>query len=118
MLSSVFRRVGAWGALAAFAASFALPILSTRHLVPDVDEGSRLAVHAEQQVGMPEGTGADEHCAVCHWMRAVAGASAPAVAVFATWLPPAEPVATGSPDRQGRTAVPAVPSRAPPARLA
>lgn len=118
MLSSVFRRVGAWGALAAFAASFALPILSTRHLVPDVDEGSRLAVHAEPQVAVPGGTSGDEHCAVCHWMRAVAGASTHSGTVFVTWFLPSDPVTAGSSDRQGRTAVPAVPSRAPPARLA
>lgn len=117
MLGGAFRRVGAWGALVAFMASFALPVLSTRHLAPDADDGLWLSIHTDQQLTVPVQTGADEHCAVCHWMRAVAGASAQALVVSVSWLPPSRLLPAGSCDRRGRTAVPAVPSRAPPARL-
>lgn len=117
MLSGVVRRVGAWGSLLAFAASLALPVLSTRHLAPDADDGVRLSFNMGERLDLPAETGSDEHCAVCHWMRAVAGASVGALGVQLTGFITSQPTLADSSDRQGRTAVPAGPSRAPPARL-
>jgi hypothetical protein len=68
------RHFSALFALAAFVASFALPFAAPRHAwIVDPDAGWDVPVLAG---GAPEFSAAGEaptgeHCAICHWMRAL-----------------------------------------------
>jgi hypothetical protein len=112
------RHFWALVALAAFVASFALPFAAPRHAwIVDPDAGWAVPVLA----GTPEfATRADtpegEHCAICHWMRALGnslpGATMRRLALAPPARPPAAPVIIPRPffafDR---------PARAPPVSL-
>lgn len=75
-------------ALASFAASLALPFGAARHLTFDDDAAcgfETLAVgHSRTQFETPQPSPQVGHCALCHWLRAVAGARpGPAVLIDA-----------------------------------
>ncbi len=70
------RRVVALAALVTFATSLALPLVSTRHALaddPDVGWGGRplVSAHAVARLNALIPSDASEHCAICHWMRAL-----------------------------------------------
>jgi hypothetical protein len=111
------RRVVALAVITAFAGGLVLPALSARHASPDAEDRRATSARTMLLVSEAGPVEADEHCPVCHWLRAISGAFALApVVVSAT---PAVEVLRLTPtaDRRGRSEVPAVPSRAPPARV-
>jgi hypothetical protein len=114
------RHFSALFALAAFLASFALPFVAPRHAwVVDPDAGWGVAVLAGMgapEVTAPVGAPEGEHCAICHWMRALGnsmvGASMRRLAVAVPRPTPAAPVETpAAPFTSDR------PARAPPVSL-
>ena len=118
MRTPAIRRLAAWGLVLSFVGSFALPAISARHVTPDADDGFRAAGPCQELVRAPDGQPADAHCAICHWLRAISGASAQAAASTAAGLGAASVHAVRPESRQGRSEVPALPSRAPPASRA
>jgi hypothetical protein len=113
------RRLATWGLLLIFSGSLALPAISIRHTTPDVDDrvlsgyGRRAALATPDDV-----SDAGDHCAVCHWLLAISGATAQAPLTIAAAASPATPAVSRPIARLGRSEVPAIPSRAPPARFA
>ncbi|HEX5217050.1 MAG TPA: hypothetical protein VFV98_16420 [Vicinamibacterales bacterium] len=104
--------------MAVLVAAQGLPALSSRHLFADADAGGPvLAIgHTAAQFEAVRTPVADEHCAICHWMRAVNGAApgSPLATSIATDL---EAVATvGRPTGYALDLAAEQPSRAPPAR--
>src|SRR5262245_24424439 len=93
-MRSLGLRVRAWIGLITFLGSLALPIASPRHLTFDDDAACApaeiTAVHAQTQVGAATKTPAPGHCPLCHWLRAVGGATVGAGAVALAWLEPQE----------------------------
>jgi hypothetical protein len=72
-------RARAWLALAAFVCSFALPLAATRHSLQADDVACNLtAASAGAEATLRDApAGSDEdHCPLCHFQRAVGGASA------------------------------------------
>jgi len=70
------RPVTALVALVAFALSFGLPFMAPRHAwVDDPDSGwvglPPIGAGGAPQVAAAGATSDGEHCAVCHWMRAL-----------------------------------------------
>lgn len=67
------RHFSALVALAAFVASFALPFVAPRHAwIVDRDAGWDVPILAgSPEFSAPAGNPGDEHCAICHWMRAL-----------------------------------------------
>ncbi|HYN08335.1 MAG TPA: hypothetical protein VES67_13205 [Vicinamibacterales bacterium] len=66
----------AWFVLVVFAASLALPYLTPRHASLSDDAACTTTVlpgDAEQRIEGDRPARSDGHCAVCHWLRAVAG---------------------------------------------
>lgn len=113
MLLSVKRAI-AWAVLTAIAGTWCLPVVSGRHLAPDAED--RLApVRTEFSLDAAGGEAADLHCPVCHWLHALSGAFTQPSFSPDVLLRDAALAAAPSADRQGRSQVPALPSRAPPA---
>ena len=113
------RHFSAFVALAAFVASFALPFIAPRHAwIVDPDAGWDIpALAGTPQVAMPAEEPGGEHCAICHWMRALGhslvGAPMRRLAVASPPRMPAAPVTIP------RTFVASDrPARAPPVSIA
>jgi hypothetical protein len=109
-------RLRAWLALVAFVGSFLLP-LAVNHIVWDDDlgDGRPLSGHAPVQFDAATGSAQADHCALCHWWRAIGHANAGPAADASVWLQPderREPLTVASPDH---LVVRDRPSRAPPA---
>jgi len=112
------RRLRVWITLAAFLGTFAVPVATLGHFTADDDAAcgqiSPVAGHLTTQFESPQAAPPLEHCALCHWLRAVGGASPSVprvVAVVATLnrvAPPAAERAAESPVVSQRS------SRAPP----
>jgi len=117
-MSSRFR---ALIAVTAFVGSLALPFVSARHFLFDDDAacGQPSFANAPSTAILDVATPAapPQHCPLCHFQRAVGGASPSPPIVASSWLsagPALVPVAPQSP----RTSVVVErPSRAPPAVL-
>jgi hypothetical protein len=113
------RHFSALVALAAFVASFALPFVAPRHAwIVDLDAGWDVPVLAGAPAfTTPTDARDGEHCAICHWMRALGsslvGATMRRLAFASPPRIPAAPVAMPRTffafDR---------PARAPPASIA
>ena len=113
------RHFSALVALAAFVASFALPFAAPRHAwIVDPDAGWDVPVLSGSPVFTTPSQARDgEHCAICHWMRALGsslvGATMRRLAVAPPPRTPATPVAIPpalfTSDR---------PARAPPSSIA
>ena len=115
----MWRRALAWIVVAVLVAAQGLPALSSRHLFADADAecGPVLAIgHTAAQFEAVRTPLADEHCAICHWMRAVNGAApgSPLAALVATDLQAV--VTVGRPTGYALDLAADTPSRAPPAR--
>ena len=69
------RRAAAWLALFAFAAGLILPASVAVHAPDDADAAwgaaRLLASHAQTQVEPVRPPTDDDHCAICHWLRAL-----------------------------------------------
>ena len=109
------RRLAAWVAVTAFLGAFLLPLVSVHVGDPDVAESISLAPsHPVDQIEAAQPPVRGDHCPLCHWLRAISGLSAGAVASSSAWL---EPVALKAPAPAQQVESPAIfsgPSRAPP----
>lgn len=92
MVRSVSLRLRALAALATFVGSLSLPLVSFSHLLQDDDRacGSVLLAlgHPWAQLEAPHPSLPADHCALCHWLRAVGGARTSGVVTTHTWLEP------------------------------
>ena len=113
------RHFSALVALAAFVASFALPFAAPRHAwIVDPDAGWDVPVLAgTPQFTAPTEAREGEHCAICHWMRALGSSLVGATMRRLAFAPPPRlPVAP--------VAIPRTffasdrPARAPPSSIA
>jgi hypothetical protein len=120
-MTPVGHRVRAWVALLAFLGGLALPFLNSKHFGADDDAAcgqvSLYSGHTRLEFRAEPPPAPRDHCALCHWQRAVGGASpASPLAAFSNLAPdalrpvPATRVAGASAVRQR-------PSRAPPASI-
>lgn len=114
----MWRRALAWIVVVVLVAAQGLPALSSRHLFADADAGGPVlaAGHSAAQFEAVHTPVADEHCAICHWMRAVNGAApgVPLAVLVATDLHAV--VTVGRPTGYALQLAAETPSRAPPAR--
>jgi hypothetical protein len=117
MVFRIARRLTAWGVVLTVAGSLVLPAVSARHLTPDADDMLVLGVARAGEIdliGPIQQPPLEDHCAVCHWLCAFSGASVRSTVSPAAWLASGPAPAAQISARQGRSAVPAGPSRAPP----
>jgi hypothetical protein len=121
MAPSLGLRLRALLALSVFSISLSLPLLSFGHFTFDDDRAcesislvspvSKPGVQIEPlRQSLPP-----DHCALCHWLRAVGGSRTTAVTTIEAWLEPSPTVLVSSPTWHSVSVVPHVPSRAPPA---
>ena len=113
---SVRSRLVAWFALTVFVGSLGLP-LAVRHLAWDDDlgDGRPISGHPAAQVDAGQPSASSDHCALCHFWRAMGSAAAGLIQDNTIWLQPdelREAAAVPSPDH---LIVRDRPSRAPPA---
>jgi len=119
-MSAFLRRIVATFAIAVFAGTLALPLGTEAHqswnddpdCAPSVGAGHRPA--AVQAVNETAQTG---HCALCHWLRAFAGASLTPVQSSIAVPDASGAMASNLAGGHGRLASLDRPSRAPPASL-
>lgn len=82
----MWRRAFAWLVVLALLLAQGLPVLSARHVLADADVDCSPALasgHSSSQFEPVLPPVADEHCAVCHWLRAINGARlAPRLVAF------------------------------------
>jgi hypothetical protein len=109
------RRWTAWVAVTAFLGAFLLPLVTVHVGDPDVAESISLAPsHPVEQFEAVHPPVRGDHCALCHWLRAISGLSPGTAAPSGAWL---EPVAVKAPAPAPQVESPAVlgrSSRAPP----
>jgi hypothetical protein len=69
------RRTAAWLALIAFVAGLVLPVSIPLHAPDDADAAwgasGLLGRDGALRFAPPGSEGEDEHCAICHWLRAL-----------------------------------------------
>jgi hypothetical protein len=121
MLRPLGLRLRALLALAAFVGTFSLPLISVGHLAFDDDRacGSiELAGYgADARFAPAQAPIPQNHCALCHWLRAVGGASTSDVSVTRVWLERGDIAAPVVLTQPVRPALTHGPSRAPPTVL-
>jgi hypothetical protein len=85
-------RVQAWIALCAFLGGLALPIVTARHEAFEDDAACVTSLRsggaATARVGATSTTARPAHCAICHWLRAVSGATTTGTQLTSVWLEP------------------------------
>jgi hypothetical protein len=118
-MTPVGHRLRAWTALVAFLGGLGLPFLNARHFGADDDTAcgqvSIFNGHTQQQVDAAPAPVPRDHCALCHWQRAVGGA-APSAPVASCSTPESNRLLPAPATRGvGSAAVQERPSRAPPA---
>src|SRR6476646_9929843 len=110
-------RLRALLALSVFSISLALPLLSFGHFTFDDDracEAVSLTAPAQKpgvQIEPLRATLPPDHCALCHWLRAVGGSRTTAVTKIEAWLEPSPTVLVSSPTWHSVSVVPHGPSR-------
>ncbi len=115
------KRTRAWLALAAFVATFGLPLaVAGGHLAIADDAACTLSVPRPLDVAQAQIQNADsavpEHCQLCHFQRDVNGATpSPLVRISAPFREVAVLISAGG--RAGAPALAARPSRGPPVLL-
>jgi hypothetical protein len=122
-MKALSLRVQAWIALFAFLGGLALPLASARHETFEDDAACATSLRVSgadglARVGVTSAIARPAHCAVCHWLRAVSGATTTGAAPTSVWLEPgalASAPSGTSPlfDLQSNR-----PARAPPASIA
>jgi len=118
MISS-FRRIHAWATTVAFVATLAFSLTASGHFDRDDDTGcgqvALVTGHPITQFQNTKSPATSAHCPLCHWQRAVGGASvAPTASVVAELQALSLPFAPRD-LAGGSSAVEERPSRAPPA---
>jgi hypothetical protein len=113
-------RVRAWVAIAAFVSSFALPLAAADHAVRADDAACNLAADgnggAETRLRTPAAASTQDHCPLCHFQRAVGGATPSRTTGLSA--PSVSSVAVAAASRHAHTlALGTRSSRAPPALL-
>jgi hypothetical protein len=113
-------RLRALLALFVFSTSLSLPLVSFGHFTLDDDRACE-AVSLTAPVPVPgvhfgplRQTLPPDHCALCHWLRAVGGSRTTAVTTIHAWLEPSPPAVIALPTRRSVPVVVHLPSRAPP----
>jgi hypothetical protein len=93
MVRSLSLRLRALLALSAFVGSLSLPLVSFGHLTLDDDRACGSIVlalgHPWAQLEPIRPSLPADHCALCHWLRAVGGSRTSDVVTPHTWLEPA-----------------------------
>jgi hypothetical protein len=106
-------------ALTAFVGSLALPFVSARHFLFDDDAacGQPSFASAPSTAILDTATPASpsQHCPLCHFQRAVGGASPSSPIVATSWLTASPALAPAAPQSPRTSVVVERPSRAPPA---
>ncbi len=117
-MAAAFRgNVRAWVVLVAFLANLGLPLAISRDLTFDDDPAcdASFATHVLSHVGLDGKELPRQHCALCHWLRAVSGARAVAGISLLPWLAPRlELIVTKPPTLHDMAPVRPGSSRAPP----
>ena len=113
-------RLRAWVAVAAFVSSFGLPLAASDHAVRADDAACNLTADgsggSETQLRTPAAVSTPDHCPLCHFQRAVGGATPSRAARISA--PSMSSVAVASAARHAHTlALVTRSSRAPPALL-
>lgn len=118
MVRSLSLRLRALLALTAFVGSLSLPLVNFGHLTLDDDRACGSIVlalgHPWAQLESPAQSLPADHCALCHWLRAVGGSRTSTVVTTLTWLEPGEPAPVPELARRPALLVIERPSRAPP----
>jgi len=111
-------RLRAWLALVAFVGSFLLP-LAANHIAwdDDVGDGRPISGHSPTQFDAATASARADHCALCHWWRAIGNANAGLLADASVWLQPDEICGSAAISSPDHLVVHDRPSRAPPASL-
>jgi hypothetical protein len=116
---ALLLRVRAWVALGAFAGSLVLPAAAARHEAIDLDDPAcgpvAAAGHASEQVEPVWPPISGDHCAVCHWLRAMGSAQPLRIDPLNRPLAPADPTPFEGGGGPSASAVLPQQSRAPPA---
>jgi hypothetical protein len=120
-MKSVALRVRAFVALGAFAGTLLVPLVSARHLF-QIDDPA--CARIDWSTGSPAGTideagpaSPADHCALCHWMRAVGGSQTDVTVEIAAWLQPAGVLPALVPCGLASPVCAERPARAPPSDL-
>jgi hypothetical protein len=117
-MSSIRRSVRGWLALAAFLGGLTLPFQSARHFWgiddPSCDQASVYGLQTTTKIQTAAPASTTTHCTICHWQRAVGGASTASAQSVIAWVIP-----TDAPLPAVSRFVPSIvlserPSRAPP----
>jgi hypothetical protein len=114
------KQLRAWVAFLAFAGSFGLPFFSASHLSGLDDEACGqvvLATHSKTQFQGVTPIPPPQHCAYCHWQRAVGGATTAAAGGIVPWIRPQEDRTPAAAHLFDAVVILHRPSRAPPAGL-
>jgi len=120
-IPSIGLRLRALAALVAFVGSLTLPLLSLGHFVLEDDRAcapvqlTTTGDDAELEPLRPAPP--QNHCVVCHWLRAVGGSRTTGVTTCDVWLEPSAPTVIVAPAWHATLALTDRPSRAPPALL-
>ena len=111
-------RLRALLALSAFVGSLSLPVVGFGHLTLDDDRACGSVVmalsHPGVQVDAPRPSLPLDHCALCHWLRAVGGSRTATVVTTLTWLEPSAPAPVPALAKRPSILATERPSRAPP----
>jgi hypothetical protein len=121
MVPSAGLRIRALVTLVAFVASLGLPVFSLSHYALDDDTacGSIQLTPTQSSVQLDQKRPSLplQHCAICHWLRAVGGSQTTDVTVVQAWLEPAPAAPVAAEAWRPATTDTARPSRAPPALI-
>lgn len=118
MLSFRRRGCAVWVAACVLTASLALPVSAFWHLTPDDDAACAsltLTQHPFAQFEVVQTPFGAEHCALCHWSRALGGAALGHHEAAAVWLGPGRIRLARATEGPRQVSVVHRPSRAPPA---
>ena len=89
-MTSFGRSVRGWLALAAFVGGLTLPFQNARHFWgiddPSCEPPPVYGVSATATLQTAAPTASDPHCIICHWQRAVSGASTASTHAVVAWF--------------------------------
>jgi hypothetical protein len=118
MASRLGLRLRALLALCVFSGSLSLPLLSFGHFTFDDDAAcgsvSLTRPHPGVQFETARRPLPPDHCALCHWLRAVGGARTSVPTTVHAWLEPAPTGTVASPTWRSVAVAVHLPPRAPP----
>ena len=121
MVPSVGLRIRALVTLVAFVASLGLPVFSLSHYALDDDTAcgsiQLTTTQSGAQLEQKRPSLPLQHCAICHWLRAVGGSQTTGVTIVHAWLEPSPAAPLAAETWRPATTDTDRPSRAPPALI-